>query len=152
MTDVNETVYGLLMKVFRDNAYASIELNTVLKSCAESDRPYITKLFYGVLERNVYYDYAISCFAAEKPKKPIAVILKMGLYMLEYMSIPKYAVVDNMVKLSKKLGKGGAAGFINSALRRFSPPELPKEGKPERLSAEFSYPLWLTEILINDYG
>ena len=74
------------MKVFRDNAYASIELNNALAFCAESDKPYVTKMFYGVLERNVYYDYVLGFFAKDKPKKSVATVIKMGYYLLENMN------------------------------------------------------------------
>lgn len=150
--DRDITVYELLMKVFRDNAYASIALNDALSDCKAEDKPYITKLFYGVLERNIYYDYAIEKFASSKPKKPIAVIVKMGYYLLENMRVPSYAAVNNMVSLCGKVGKSGASGFVNSALRKFKPPELPQEGTLERLSVEYGYPLWLCEMLVNDYG
>lgn len=150
--DKNFVCYELLMKVFRDNAYASIELNSVLPKCKDSDKAYITKLFYGVLERNVYYDYVLSQFAAQKPKKPIAVLIKMGYYLLENMNLPPYAAVDNIVKLCKKAGKGGSAGFINSALRNFKPAIVPEEKTSRYISLKHSYPLWLCELLIKDYG
>lgn len=148
----NKICYDLLMKVFRDNAYASIELNSVLRDCGESDKPYITKLFYGVLERNIYYEYVLAGFASQKPKKPIAVLVKMGYYMLEKMNIPAYAVVDNIVKLCKSVGKSGASGFVNSALRNFAPPKLPALGSIERLSVEYGYPLWLCRLLVGERG
>lgn len=151
-SDRDKVCYELLLKVFRDNAYASIELNSALLSCAPEDKPYITKLFYGVLERNVYYDYVLSTFAKEKPKKPIVVIIKMGYYMLENMSVPEYAVVNNMVALCKRVGKGGAAGFVNSALRKVPKVSLPPEGSARYLSVAYGYPEWLTEMLIGDYG
>ena len=40
--DRDITVYELLMKVFRDNAYASIALNDALSDCKAEDKPYIT--------------------------------------------------------------------------------------------------------------
>ena len=144
--------YELLMKVFRDNAYASIELNNALAHCNENDKPYVTKLFYGVLERNVYYDYVLGLFAKEKPKKAIATVIKMGYYLLECMNVPAYAAVDNTVKLCRKLGKGGASGFVNSALRKFGEVSLPKEDSAYYLSVRYSYPLWLCELLVRDYG
>lgn len=144
--------YELLMKVFRDNAYASIELNNALALCAESDKPYVTKMFYGVLERNVYYDYVLGLFAKDKPKKSVATVIKMGYYLLENMNVPAYAAVDNTVKLCKRLGKGGASGFVNSALRKFGEVKLPQAGSAHYLSVKYSYPLWLCELLTRDYG
>lgn len=144
--------YDLLLKVFRDNAYGGLELNAALSKCAAADRPYVTKLFYGVLERSVYYDYVLEKFAKEKPKKPVAIIIKMGYYRLEKMNEPAYAVVDTMVELCKKVGKGGAAGFVNSLLRKFIAPPLPPEGTVRYLSVRYSYPMWLCSRLCADYG
>ena len=118
--------YTLLMQVFRDNAYASIALNEGLSQCAPNDKPYVTKLFYGVLERNVYYDYVLERFAQNKPKKAVATVIKIGYYLLEKMRVPDYAAVHNTVSLCKKIGKSGVAGFVNSALRAFAPPPLPQ--------------------------
>ena len=144
--------YELLLKVFRDNAYASIELNSALKRSSPEIAPYVTKLFYGVLEKSIYYDYVISKFATQKPKKPIAVIIKMGYYALENLNVPQYAVVNNMVNLCKKVGKGGASGFVNSVLRNFKQVELPKEGSLQYLSVRYSVPEWLCKVFVDDYG
>ena len=144
--------YELLMQVFRDHAYASIALNAALKSCAENDKAYITRLFYGVLERSVYYDYVLAAFSAKKPKKSVATIIKMGYYMLENTDMPAYAAVDNTVKLCKAVGKEGVVGFVNSALRKFAAPPFPTEGSAEWLSVHYSYPLWLVRKLADEYG
>lgn len=150
--DRNRMCYDLLMQVFRDNAYASIALNAALGNCAAEDKAYVTKLFYGVLERNVYYDHVLSAFAKDKPKKSVATLVKMGYYLLEQTRMPPYAAVDNIVSLCKQTGKGGASGFVNAALRAFAPPPLPADGTAERLSVQYSYPLWLCKRLIADYG
>lgn len=144
--------YELLIKVFRDNAYASIELNSALKKCPPQIAPYVTKLFYGVLEKSIYYDYVISKFTASKPKKPIVIIIKMGYYALENMNIPQYAVVNNMVNLCKKVGKGGTAGFVNSVLRNFKSVDFPQEGSLQYLSVRYSVPEWLCKAFVDDYG
>ena len=148
----NKICYELLMQVFRDHAYASIALNSALKTCDEGDKAYITRLFYGVLERSIYYDYVLSVFSEKRPKKSVATIIKMGYYMLENTDIPAYAAVDNTVKLCKAVGKEGASGFVNSALRKFAAPQLPPEGTLERLSVEYSYPLWLIRRLDKEHG
>ncbi len=150
--DRDRICYELLNKVFRDNAYASIALNDALPSCEEADRPYVTKLFYGVLERNVYYNAVLAQFAKEKPQNAVAVLVKMGYYLLENMRVPPYAAVHNIVALCKQVGKAGASGFVNAALRHFAPPVLPPSGTAEYLSVRYSYPLWLCRRLADDYG
>ena len=148
----NRLCYELLMQVFRDNAYASVALNAALSDCDPKDKAYVTRLFYGVLERNVYYEYVLARFAEEKPKKSVATLVKMGYYLLERTSIPPYAAVNATVALCKQVGKSGAAGFVNAALRAFAPPPLPREDTAEYLSVVYSYPLWLCELLIADHG
>ena len=144
--------YTLLKKVFVDKAYASVVLDAALRTCPEQDKPYITKLFYGVLERSVYYDAVIASFATQKPKTAVAILIKMGYYLLEHMRVPDYAAVNTIVSLCKKVGKGQAAGFVNAALRHFSPPTLAEDGTAEYLSVRHSVPLWLVRLLITDYG
>jgi 16S rRNA (cytosine967-C5)-methyltransferase len=59
-------------------------------------------------------------------------------------------VVDSAVELTKKLGKGGAAGFVNSFLRSYKIPQMP-ERADERMSVECSAPLWLVKKLKRSY-
>ena len=50
----------LLGKIY-GGAYSSIELNRELRGIAdERDRGYVSRLFYGVLDKSVQLDYIIS--------------------------------------------------------------------------------------------
>lgn len=142
--------YNALLLVYRDKKYSSDALSSVLgRSDADSD--FITRLFYGVLEKNVTLEYIIEKLAAKKPKPVIAVILKMGIYMLRYMNVADYAAVDKCVELAKILGKGGASGFINAVLRKSVTVELPKRGECDYLSIGCSLPKWLVDLLKKEY-
>jgi 16S rRNA (cytosine967-C5)-methyltransferase len=59
-------------------------------------------------------------------------------------------VVDSAVELTKKLGKGGAAGFVNGFLRSYKIPPLPEKAD-EKLSVECSAPLWLVKKIKRSY-
>ena len=102
------------------------------------------KICYGVLEKDIYLDWIISSNTEKPPKTSVKIILKTALYMLEFMQKHNYMVVDEAVTLAKKLGKSGAAGFINAFLRSYKVPPLP-ENPTQSLSVESSAPLWLVK-------
>lgn len=108
------------------------------------------KICYGVLDKDIYLDYVISSNVKSAPKAAVRLILKIALYMLEFMGKRDYMVVDCAVELTKKLGKGGAAGFVNGFLRSYKLPELP-ENPTEALSVKCSAPLWLVKKLKRSY-
>lgn len=144
----------LLSAVYKDGAYSNIELDK-LDGMADRDRAYITKLFYGVLENEIRYSYAISRLTKKAPKASIKILLKMGMYQLEFMRTPAYAVLDKTVDLAKKLGKSGVSSFINAVLRRFTEFCFPQKGETsdsEYLSLKLGVPLWISEKLIAKYG
>lgn len=108
------------------------------------------KICYGVLEKDVYLDYIIGANAEKPPKTAVKIILKTALYMLEFMQKHDYMVVDFAVELTKKLGKDGAAGFVNAFLRSYKIPPFPEKTE-ERLSVECSAPPWLVKKLKRSY-
>lgn len=108
------------------------------------------KICYGVLEKDVYLGYIISQNCGSAPKSAVRLILKIALYMLEYMDKHDYMVVDSAVELTKKLGKGGACGFVNAFLRSYQIPGLPPKSD-EALSVKCSAPLWLAQKVRRSY-
>lgn len=108
------------------------------------------KIIYGVLEKDVYLEYIIGANAERSPKTAVKIILKIALYMLEFLHKHDYMVVDYAVELAKKAGKSGAAGFINAFLRSYKLPPMP-ENTAERISVENSAPLWLVKKLRRSY-
>ncbi|MGN0813871.1 MAG: transcription antitermination factor NusB [Candidatus Coproplasma sp.] len=108
------------------------------------------KICYGVLEKDVYLNYVIAANTTTAPKTAIKVVLKIALYMLEFMDKHDYMVVDSAVQLVKKLGKGGAAGFVNAFLRSYKIPPLP-ERADEALAVRCSVPVWLAKKVRRSY-
>lgn len=148
MTNPLVDPYIVLTKVYSGGKYLK-------QAIAESDIEPLNKnrtvaICYGVLERDIYLNYIISANAQKTPKSAVRLIIKIALYMLEFMDKSDYMVVDNAVELVKKLGKGGAAGFVNAFLRSYKVPELPEQAD-ERLSISASVPLWLAKIVRRTY-
>ncbi|MGN0675123.1 MAG: 16S rRNA (cytosine(967)-C(5))-methyltransferase RsmB [Oscillospiraceae bacterium] len=154
------TVIELLNKM--DNgAYSNLVLDSVLEGSSFSDRDksFISRIFYGVIERKLTLEYVVSLYSnkpLQKLDSSIVNILKMGLYQLLYMdSVPDNAAVNESVTLAKQSGKSSAAGFVNAVLRNFirdgKKIKFP-ENKIERLSIEYSCDPELTQKLVSDYS
>lgn len=148
------TAYEILAKIYKEDAFSSIELNK--RVVGASNQAVVTRMVYGVLQKDAELDYYLSVLAKKRPNKSIAVLLKEAMYCLLYMdSFPDYAVVDESVDLCEKLGKRQLKGFVNGVLKKFisygKKVELPKD-KDERLSVTASVPLWLVRAYIRQYG
>lgn len=130
--DRNVIVYNALGKVFREKAYASLVLDEAIRGLDPRDAGYVTRLFYGVISKSVQLDYIIGKLTAKKPKPAVVIALKIGIYMLRYMSEPDYAVVSTQTELMKKIGKRELAGFVNAVLRRSGEVALPISDKTKR--------------------
>lgn len=142
--------YEALTSVYRDGEFSSRALTTAIDKCG-SDGAFLTRLFYGVLEKNILLDYIIDKLAEKSPKPSVRIVLKMGIYMMRFMKTPDYAVTNRMIELCKGIGKGGVSGFVNSALKRSTEVVITESGV-KGLSIELSTPLWLVKRLIGDYG
>lgn len=140
MTNPLCDAYLVLEKVYKNGAYLK---QAILQTPIEPlNKNRTVKICYGVLEKDIYLDYIIRSNTEKQPKTSVRIILKIALYMLEFMSKHNYMVVDEAVELTKKCGKEGASGFVNAFLRSYKIPPLP-ESTDMRLSVECSSPLWL---------
>ena len=140
--------YIVLTKVYSGGAYLKQALAS--SPIEPLNRPRTSKICYGVLEKDIYLGYVIAANCRKAPKSAVRLILKIALYMLEFMGKQGYMVADCAVELAKKLGKDGAAGFVNAFLRSYKIPSLPAGGD-ERLSVSASSPLWLAKRVRRSY-
>lgn len=151
MTNPLYDPYAVLHRVYSGGAYLKQALTET--PIEELNRARTAKICYGVLENDIYLDFCIRSFAPKSPKLPVRILLKVALYMLLFMQKPRYMVTDNAVSLAKKLGKGGAAGFLNAFLRAFDAEKLAlPQGRAENLSVRYSYPLFAVRRLLAAYG
>ncbi len=143
--------YNVLSKVYSKGSYLKMALNETL--IEELNRSKVTKICYGVLDKDITLSYIIKSLCDKNPKLAVRTILKIALYMIIYLNKQPYAVTDNAVELLSKLGKGGMKGFVNAVLRKYI-----REGykmptnELEKLSIKYSYPLFAIKMLKNDYG
>ena len=154
------TVIELLIKV-SGSAYSNLALDGALSGTDydKREKAFISRLFYGVIERKLTLDHIISLYSKKPLQKldsSVLAILETGLYQILYMdSVPDSAAVDESVKLARKCGRSSAAGFVNAVLRNFIRDgkkfPLPKD-KIKRLSVEYSCGEALARRLTEQYG
>ncbi|MBQ8374001.1 MAG: hypothetical protein IJX98_00310 [Clostridia bacterium] len=144
--------FQILTKIYQGGAHLKQALaDTYIE---ELNRARTVKIVYGVLENDLYFDYAIRFYAPKAPKPAVRLLLKISLYMLLFMGKQKYMVTDCAVTLCKKLGKSGVSGFVNAFLRRFDRAAVDEALKKEKQgeSISLSYPAFAYELLKNEYG
>lgn len=143
--------YQILNKVYSEKAFIKQAINSTF--IEEKNRAMTVKTCYGVLDKDIELSYYLNALAPKTPKLAIRTILKISMYAIKYLQKKEYAVTKNAVELTKKLGKGGASGFVNAFLRKFinSKIVLPND-EISRLSIEYSYPEFLLKELIKDFG
>ena len=144
--------FQILTKIYSDGAHVKQAIADTYVEELYKGRT--VKIVYGVLENDLWLDYAIKFYAPKSPKLAVRILLKISLYMLLFMEKQKYMVTDCAVTLCKKLGKGAVAGFVNAFLRRFDKgavdEALQKEKDGESIS--LSYPTYAYNWLKKEYG
>lgn len=154
------TALELLNKMDKQ-AYSNLILDAALNSSGFSarDKGFVSRLFYGAVERKLTLEYVISLYSSKPLHKldgVIVNILKIGLYQILYMdAVPDNAAVNESVTLAKQSGKTSASGFVNAVLRNFI-----RDGKKikyptdkiERLSVEYSCGIDLVKQFCSDYS
>ncbi|MBP5308070.1 MAG: hypothetical protein J6Z34_02925 [Clostridia bacterium] len=143
--------YCVLNKVYGEGAYLKQAMLSV--PIEERNRSAVTKICYGVLERDILLSYYIDRLCEKTPKSAVRTILKISMYCLRFLRKAPYAVTDAAVEMCTKLGKGGVSGFVNAVLRKFINGEFPlPEEEITNLSLTYDFPEFAVKRLIADYG
>jgi len=84
-------------------------------------------------------------------------ILRLGAYQILFLDrVPPHAAVDESVKLAHKYSHPGAAGLVNSVLRRLAEMRdqiaVPEGDDAESLAAWGSHPRWIVERWLARFG
>lgn len=157
MVNIRKIAYFVLKRVLKDNAYSVLTLNSeiIRNNLDNRDSSLLSAIVYGVLERKLLLDYIIFEYSSVNKNKidfETLLILEISLYQLLYLDkIPDRAVVDEAVKLSKKLHLYRSSGFINGLLRNII--RNNKEYiEPTNMSIKYSIDENIFKILLDAYG
>jgi len=119
------------------------------------DRAMARELVSGVLRfynRLAFIQRQLLKKALKEKDSDVYCLLLVGFYQIFYLRVPDHAAVSECVKLTQKLKKSWARGFVNGVLRqciRDKEALLEKIEKDE--TAKFSHPDWLIEKIKQDW-
>ncbi len=159
MASARLTVAKLLIRM-EESSYSNILLDKELShsDLSPEDKRFVSRLFYGVIERRITLDYVLSNYLTKPLLKldiEVLTALRMGIYQLLYTSVPDNAAVNESVNITKKLRRTSASAMVNAILRSFirdgKKLALPTD-RVKALSVEYSSPEWLAEKWISEYG
>lgn len=162
MADLNrKTAYQTLFEIEKNQAYSNIELNHQIGQIKPENPAFVRELVYGVLENQIYLDYILKQLipkGLKGVKKPIKVLLRMGLYQLIFMdSVPEYAAVNETVKLARKVAPG-RDGFLNGVLRGYGKKKSqitmpdPAKNLEGYLSVKYSFDPSIVKLWLSQYS
>lgn len=159
MSSPRKTALKILESI-EQGGYLNLVLKDELKGMDERDRRFVTALCHTVIENEIKIDYIINSFTENKRiHRVIRNILRMGVAQLMFMDgVPQSAAVNECVKLTESTPKRQLKGFVNAVLRKIAREReniaFPKreDGEVKYLSVNYSYPEWLCEMYLSDYG
>lgn len=150
-----------LMRV-SGGGFSNLILDSMLEEAHldQRDKAFASALFYGVLERRITLDYLIKKYSAQpldKLSPEVIEALRLGIYQMLWMdSVPDNAAVNESVEIVKELGAGRASGYVNGILRSFirngKNTDFSRLDGVQKLSVEFSAPIWLCRKWCYEYG
>lgn len=145
--------FKVLNSVYFKGAYASIELSKKFDNKLNFNL--VTKLTYGVMDNDVRLDYFVKQFYTKAPKKEVVLLFKLGAYVSwEINSIPKFALVNELVEIAKHSKLKPYTSFINAILKKIvnTEFELPKvKDRLTFLSVKYSKPIWFIDLLLRNF-
>jgi 16S rRNA (cytosine967-C5)-methyltransferase len=150
-----KVAFQILLRLESGRGFAVDLLQTPeVSDLKELDRRLVTEIVMGVLRWRGELDFQIERISGREVTvldPEVLVILRMGAYQIRFLErVPKRAVVDDAVELTKAVRKRSAAGFVNAVLRKCEPPKERMSGRhfndlsaEQRESVLRAFPAWL---------
>lgn len=157
-----EVALKTLYRINNEGAYSNIALDEEISKNAQKlnakDIGLISEIVYGVITWKLTIDEIIKKYSKIRLKKIspwILDILRLSIYQIVFLDkIPKSAAVNEGVNLAKRYGHRSSSGFANAILRKVEKKDYEDfkniKDEKERLSKQYSMPLWIIEELIGE--
>lgn len=146
--------FEALYNVYYNGAYSNMAINETLHKHRGANGSFVRMFVKGVIRDSIKIDYIINKLAKsgiESIRDRVLVILRMGIYSInELDSVPKYAAVNESVKLAKLVSKGSDK-FVNAILRNYIR-NIDNLTVSEELDIKYSFPKDLITLIKNQYG
>jgi 16S rRNA (cytosine967-C5)-methyltransferase len=120
MADNYRQAAWLVLTHFNHNKHNTAEL--IKKYCGKKcNRPAVVEITSGIIRNSIFIDGLISQVsgrAAKRISRKIINCLRIGVYELVFCNQADYAVVNEIVNLSNRIGSKKSVGFVNAVLHK----------------------------------
>ena len=118
--------YRILLRLESGRGFAVDLLQTPeVSALKDADRRLATEIVMGVLRWRGELDFRIAEVSGkpvERLDPEVSTILRLSVYQIQFLAkVPKPAVVNEAVEMTKAVRKRSAAGFVNALLRKVAP-------------------------------
>lgn len=146
-------VYRALYEVIVHQVYSNLYLKNNLYQVDCKDQALATNIFYGTIQNYSFCQYVWKQYAHYKVSDKIDVLLSMSVYQLIFLDkVPSYAIVNEAIEITKK-EEPRSKGFVNAILRKINKNKINyPENEFNRLSIQYSLPVWLLKMWDKQYG
>ena len=159
------TAFDILLRVERDDAFASELLYSRCAKLTSADQGLATELVMGVLRWRSLLDARIAHAASQKLSKldpEVLTALRIAVYQLGWLDrIPPRAAIHESVELVKRARKRSAAPFANAVLRKLADTGYRSSSHADligsatdadTIASQSSHPEWLVRRWISQFG
>ncbi len=159
------TAFDILLRVEREDAFASELLHSRCAKLATADQALTTELVMGVLRWQSSLDDRIAGASSQRLSKldpEVLTALRMAAYQLGWLDrIPPRAAIHESVELVKRARKRSAAPFANAVLRKLAEAGHRSVSHADLISSatdvttlaqQSSHPEWLVDRWISHFG
>ena len=117
---------------------------------ADSDRAFVTELFYGVLRNLTLLDFWIDSLRSGKLDHSTRDLLRLGLYQLFLINIPEHAAVNETVNLANTKARSLVNAVLRNAVREKE--QLVNRANAHDLDVRESHPQFLISRWVEHFG
>lgn len=156
--NVRREALNAFMDIADRGAYANLRMKALSSALPEQQSKWVSALVYTALDHRLTSEYYLSHYIKGQCKPVIRALLCLGVTELLFFSTSAHAAVNEYVNLTKAIGKSPLSSFVNAVLHSLSRdheagalPAFPTE-PIQRLSVQYSYPLWLVREWVDTYG
>ena len=153
--------WELCRRVFSDGAYANLAWEDILgdSELSREEKAFATHLAYGTLRYTGTIDAILEKASGRKASdidQEVWWVLRLGTFQWLWMRTPAHAVVNESVRLCKKLGHHPASGLVNAVLRKITAQDLAAwldaitesvTDNTTRLGLRHAHPAWVVDLL-----
>jgi len=158
VSPARNAAFEILQKIEKEKAYSSVLLALYEENLSPRDRSLCHGLTLGVLRKQIFLDKIVEKFTNKNIEKfdlAVRIALRIGLYQILFTDkIPAFSAINESVNLVHQAKKISASGLVNAVLRRATREkiELDFADEIEKISIENSFPRWLIEKWIGQFG